>query len=97
MSRERFTRRIIVVQVVRYTALLGGVFYGISHRRSLQKTKDEERTHHALHEREELVKRAKEAWKKEKETKKDSSEYKPHLHAFIFLFCALLRFLPLFL
>ncbi|THH03451.1 hypothetical protein EW145_g6246 [Phellinidium pouzarii] len=60
------------VNVVRYSALLGGVFYGIVHRRTLQKVKDEDRAHHALHEREELVKQAKEAWKKQKQAPKDS-------------------------
>ncbi|KAI5116429.1 hypothetical protein M0805_000208 [Coniferiporia weirii] len=60
------------VNVVRYSALLGGVFYGIAHRRTLLKVKDEERAHHALHEREALVQRAKEAWKKHQESPKDT-------------------------
>jgi len=60
------------VNVVRYTALLGGVFYGISHRRTLQKAKDEEKLHHAVHEREELIKRAKDAWRRQQESPKDS-------------------------
>ncbi|KAF7794338.1 hypothetical protein EIP86_005472 [Pleurotus ostreatoroseus] len=55
------------MQVVRYTALLSGIFYGISHRRTLQKAHDEEVKHHAIHEREHLIAQAKEAWKKKQE------------------------------
>ena len=64
-------------KVVRYTALLSGVFYGISHRRTLQKAHDEDKQHHAIHEREHLIAQAKEAWKKKQETSKDSSEFLP--------------------
>ncbi|KAH8110700.1 hypothetical protein DFH11DRAFT_1730146 [Phellopilus nigrolimitatus] len=46
------------VNVVRYSALL--------------EAKNEERAHHALHEREALVKQAKEAWKRQQEGPKDS-------------------------
>ncbi|TDL20886.1 hypothetical protein BD410DRAFT_790225 [Rickenella mellea] len=59
------------VNAVRYTALFTGVFYGIVHRRTLQKAKDEETTHHAVHQREELIKRAKDAWKRQQEGAKD--------------------------
>ncbi|OSD06184.1 hypothetical protein PYCCODRAFT_1431995 [Trametes coccinea BRFM310] len=59
------------VNVVRYTALLGGVFYGIAHRRSLQKAHDAEVKQHAIHEREHLIAEAKEAWKKKQESGKD--------------------------
>ena len=59
-------------KVVRYTALLGGVFYGISHRRTLQKSKDEENKQHAIHDREELIKKAKEAWKSQQNAPKDA-------------------------
>lgn len=59
-------------QVVRYTALLSGVFYGITHRRTLQKDQDEEKKKHAIHEREHLIAQAKEAWKKKQEGPKDS-------------------------
>jgi len=55
------------VNVVRYTALLTGVFYGIVHRRTLQKAHDEEKRHHAVHEREHLIAQAKDAWKKKQE------------------------------
>ncbi|EPT03455.1 hypothetical protein FOMPIDRAFT_1028727 [Fomitopsis schrenkii] len=58
------------VNVVRYTALLTGVFYGIAHRRTLQKAHDEEVKRHAVHEREHLVAQAKEAWKKKQESGK---------------------------
>ncbi|THH19013.1 hypothetical protein EW146_g2078 [Bondarzewia mesenterica] len=56
--------------VVRYTALLSGVFYGIAHRRSLQKAHDEEKARHAIHERETLIVQAKEAWKQKQESNK---------------------------
>ena len=64
------------MQVVRYTALLSGIFYGISHRRTLQKAHDEEVKHHAIHEREHLIAQAKEAWKKKQEesSKSDGGE-----------------------
>ncbi|EMD42314.1 hypothetical protein CERSUDRAFT_129903 [Gelatoporia subvermispora B] len=61
------------VNVVRYTALLTGVFYGIVHRRTLQKQHDEERLQHAIHEREHLVGQAKEAFKKKQEEAKPKS------------------------
>ena len=47
-----------------------GVFYGISHRRTLQKAHDEEVRKHAVHEREHLIAQAKEAWKKKQEPPK---------------------------
>ncbi|EPQ60113.1 hypothetical protein GLOTRDRAFT_51993 [Gloeophyllum trabeum ATCC 11539] len=59
------------VNVVRYSALVSGVFYGIVHRRSLQKQHDEEKRHHAIHEREKLIAEAKEAWKRKQEGGKD--------------------------
>ena len=59
---------------MRYTALLGGVFYGIAHRRSLQKAHDADVKHHAIHEREHLIEEAKEAWKRKKESGKDGGE-----------------------
>jgi len=46
------------------------VFYGIWHRRTLQKSHDEEKIHHAKHERQDLVARAKEAWKRQQEASK---------------------------
>ncbi|KAI0323055.1 ATP synthase E chain-domain-containing protein [Amylostereum chailletii] len=59
------------VNVVRYTALLSGVFYGVYHRRSLQKAYDVEKIHHAKHEQEELISKAKDAWKKKQEGAQD--------------------------
>lgn len=43
------------------------MFYGIWHRRTLQKSHDEEKVHHAKHERQDLVARAKEAWKRQQQ------------------------------
>lgn len=63
------------IKVVRYSALLAGVFYGISHKRSLQRQKDEEKKHHAVHERELLIQQAKEAWKRQQEGPKDAGTF----------------------
>ncbi|EJC98657.1 uncharacterized protein FOMMEDRAFT_113827 [Fomitiporia mediterranea MF3/22] len=60
------------VNVVRYSALFAGVFYGVVHRRTLQKQHNEALQQVAQHEREELVKRAKEAWKHKLEAGKDA-------------------------
>lgn len=57
------------------------MFYGIWHRRTLQKAHDEEKLHHTKHERQELVARAKEAWKRQQEAAKDGGEFKPTLLA----------------
>ena len=64
-------------QVVRYTALLGGVFYGIFHRRTLQAQKNEHQRHEAVHAREELITRAKEAYKQSLSAPKDARECFP--------------------
>ncbi|KAH7886229.1 ATP synthase E chain-domain-containing protein [Phlebopus sp. FC_14] len=58
------------VNVVRYSALLGGIFYGIYHRRSLQKAHDLEKEHHAIHYREQLILQAKDAWRQKQESSK---------------------------
>lgn len=50
------------------------MFYGIWHRRTLQKSHDEEKLHHAKHERQDLVARAKEAWKKQQDAGKGDGE-----------------------
>jgi len=55
------------VNVVRYTALLTGAFYGIYHRRTLQKAHDQQKEHHAIHQRQNLIAEAKDAWKKKQE------------------------------
>lgn len=59
------------VNVVRYTALLSGVVYGIYHRRTLQNAHDADKAHHAKHERETLIAQAKEAWKQKQAGNKD--------------------------
>jgi len=51
------------VNVVRYSALIGGVFYGIIHKRTLQAQKNERRELQARHHNEELISKAKDAWK----------------------------------
>lgn len=63
----------LLLQVVRYTALLSGVFYGIYHRRTLQNAHDADKAHHAKHERETLIAQAKEAWK-QKQAGNDGGE-----------------------
>jgi len=51
------------VNVVRYTALVTGIFYGISHRRALQARENEKRAHEETQRQEKLLQRAREAWK----------------------------------
>ncbi|KAF8845994.1 hypothetical protein PAXINDRAFT_124802 [Paxillus involutus ATCC 200175] len=58
------------LNVARYTALLSGIFYGIYHRRSLQKAHDQDKEHHAIHQREQLIEQAKAAWRQKKESVK---------------------------
>ncbi|KAF9270854.1 hypothetical protein L218DRAFT_952931 [Marasmius fiardii PR-910] len=57
------------LNVARYTALFTGVFYGIYHRRSLQAAHDAKKVQDAVHEREQLIAQAKEAWKKKQAPK----------------------------
>lgn len=54
------------MQVARYTALIAGIFYGISHRRTLQKRYDEREEHREQKQHDELVKKAKDAWAQHK-------------------------------
>ncbi|KAI0035152.1 ATP synthase E chain-domain-containing protein [Vararia minispora EC-137] len=56
------------VNVFRYSALGFGVFYGFMHRRTLQKEHDVAKACHEELKREELLAKAKEAWK-QKQTK----------------------------
>ncbi|KAJ1302442.1 hypothetical protein OPQ81_002760 [Rhizoctonia solani] len=56
------------VNVVRYTALGAGIFYGIFHRRTLQTRLDNERAHEEEARHERLVKQAKEAWRRKNDT-----------------------------
>ena len=58
-------------QVVRYSALLTGVFYGIVHRRTLQGQEDVKKVKHAEQRREELLKRARQAWRDKQSAHKD--------------------------
>ncbi|KAG6813242.1 hypothetical protein H0H92_012879 [Tricholoma furcatifolium] len=60
------------VNVVRYTALFTGVFYGFYHHRTLQANHDKQKQEHAVHQREHLIAEAKEAWKRQKEAKNSS-------------------------
>ncbi|KAG2365522.1 ATP synthase E chain-domain-containing protein [Suillus spraguei] len=60
------------LNVARYSALLSGVFYGIYHRRSLQKAHDQDKEHHAIHQREQLIAQAKDAWRQKQESAKGS-------------------------
>lgn len=50
------------------------MFYGIAHRRTLQKAHDEEKARHAVHDRTNLIAQAKEAWKRKQEGSKDGGE-----------------------
>jgi len=50
------------VNVVRYSALVGGIFYGIAHRRTLQAKENKRREHETEHHREELIAKARKAW-----------------------------------
>ncbi|KZS93315.1 hypothetical protein SISNIDRAFT_549697 [Sistotremastrum niveocremeum HHB9708] len=59
------------LNVVRYTALLSGLFYGIIHRRSLQSAENIKREHHHEHRQEQLLQQAKEAWKQKQAGPKD--------------------------
>jgi len=61
------------VNVVRYTALASGIFYGFYHRRTLQAKYEKQKLEHALHSRERLIAEAKEAWKRKQDSSKDTS------------------------
>ncbi|KIJ53654.1 hypothetical protein M422DRAFT_201867 [Sphaerobolus stellatus SS14] len=60
------------VNVVRYSALLAGVFYGISHRRTLQAEKNVRDEHHAEERRAHLIKEAKQAWQDKQKAAKST-------------------------
>lgn len=57
------------LNVARYTALFTGVIYGIYHKRTLQAVHDAQKVQDAVHEREQLIAQAKEAWKKKQASK----------------------------
>ncbi|EST05356.1 ATPase, F0 complex, subunit E, mitochondrial [Kalmanozyma brasiliensis GHG001] len=52
-----------VLNVVRYSALVGGIGYGILHRRTLQAKEDIKASHAAYKHKEHLIQKAKEAYK----------------------------------
>lgn len=56
-----------VFQVVRYTALVSGIFYGIVHLRTLRKEHAHELEAHKAHQREKWVEQAKAEFKKKQE------------------------------
>ncbi|KAF8433503.1 ATP synthase E chain-domain-containing protein [Boletus edulis BED1] len=60
------------LNVARYTALASGIFYGIYHHRSLQKAHDQEKEHHAIRRREQLIAQARDAWRQKKESAKSN-------------------------
>ncbi|WFD22909.1 F1F0 ATP synthase subunit e, mitochondrial [Malassezia equina] len=53
-----------VVNIVRYSALVGGIAYGVLHRRSLQAKYDEHIRSKAVKQQEDLIKKAKEEYAK---------------------------------
>jgi len=57
-------------QVVRYSALVGGIAYGIFHRRTLQAQKNKQGEHRAHHHRQQLIADAKKAWQQQQQSKK---------------------------
>ena len=58
-------------QVVRYSALLTGVFYGIVHRRTLQAQENLNKEKHVEERRKELLTRAQQAWRDKQSAHKD--------------------------
>jgi len=58
------------ITVVRYTALIGGIFYGITHRRNLQAKAEGRALDHELHRRETLLEQARKAWAEKNSPKK---------------------------
>jgi len=57
------------VNVVRYTALFTGVFYGVMHKRTMQAAHDQKKELAAHHQHEELVAKAKDAWRQKQSSK----------------------------
>jgi F-type H+-transporting ATP synthase subunit e len=60
-------------QVVRYSALVGGIGYGILHRRTLQAKADVKAAHAEYKHKEQLIQKAKEAYKNRLVAKQSSS------------------------
>jgi F-type H+-transporting ATP synthase subunit e len=57
-------------QVVRYSALVGGIFYGIMHKRTLQAKENKRKEHEAEHRREKLIADARKAWQEQNAPKR---------------------------
>ncbi|KAG8833674.1 hypothetical protein FRC17_010278 [Serendipita sp. 399] len=57
------------VNVVRYSALIGGIAYGIVHRRTLQAHENKKREHAAEHHRQHLIEEARKAWREQHKPK----------------------------
>ncbi|WRT69653.1 uncharacterized protein IL334_006643 [Kwoniella shivajii] len=55
--------------VVRWSALVGGIFYGIFHQSTLQAKYDEKKAAHAVHHRAHLIEEAKKAYAAKKAEK----------------------------
>ncbi|EPQ29515.1 uncharacterized protein PFL1_02734 [Pseudozyma flocculosa PF-1] len=51
-----------VLNVVRYSALVGGIGYGVVHRRTLQAREDDKAAQRAYKHKEDLIKQAKKAY-----------------------------------
>ena len=62
---------------MRYTALATGILYGFVHNRTVQKQHAEQQAHHKQHHQEELLAKAKEAWKQKQAASAtaDDSQY----------------------
>ncbi|CAG7853953.1 SubName: Full=Related to TIM11-subunit E of the dimeric form of mitochondrial F1F0-ATPase {ECO:0000313/EMBL:CCA67156.1} [Serendipita indica DSM 11827] len=58
------------VNVIRYSALVGGIGYGIMHRRTLQANENKRKEHEAEHRREKLIEEARKAWREQQRPKK---------------------------
>jgi F-type H+-transporting ATP synthase subunit e len=75
-SSRQFNNKDCFIKVVRYTALFGGVLYGLMHKRTLQAAHEQKREQQAHHNHEELVAKAKEAWGQKQSAKSgDGGEY----------------------
>ncbi|KAG8885550.1 hypothetical protein FRB98_001740 [Tulasnella sp. 332] len=58
--------------VARYSALVGGILYGISHRRTLMAEEHKHKAERAVHQREELIQQARKMWKEKQNPIKSS-------------------------
>jgi F-type H+-transporting ATP synthase subunit e len=65
----------MLLKVVRYTALLTGVLYGVIHKRTLQAAHEQKHEHQSRHRHEQLVAKAKDAWR-QRQTPKSGDDGK---------------------